>query len=291
MKKIGILLLTVFLIISLTACKSDDYQEAMELYINREYDAALVIFTELGNYEDSINMVTKCRYAQACSLLQNGKYEDARIIFEELGNYEDSAENVKECYYQQAVLLITCKDYEAAEKIFAMLGDYKDSAEYARDTGWYLFLNYVSEHGEVTPGNLLYNHTGVITVESGCLCAEIENSMFSASVVVDHSNPKAELYADFYSKMGSSIHREQGYTQWDIGRYQNGDLIFWDEYDYYDNGKQINGKPKYTLSPELLPGESGANLITALTDCIRKGLEESGLDVTMADLGFARYGK
>lgn len=36
MKKIGILLLVVLMMVSLTACKSDDYKEAMELYVNRE---------------------------------------------------------------------------------------------------------------------------------------------------------------------------------------------------------------------------------------------------------------
>lgn len=289
MKRISVLFFAVLMMISLTACKSDDYKEAMELYINREYDAALVIFTELGDYEDSVNMVTKCRYAQAHLLLQNGKYEEARFIFEELGDYEDSAENVKECYYQQAIALMEGKQYEAAEEIFAMLGDYRDSTNYADSMGWYLFTTYVSEQGEVTPDNLLYEHDGVIYMDSDCLVAEIANSMFTAKVIIDHNSPKAELYATYYLKVGSSIGKEYGYTKWDIGNYEKGDLISWDEYDFYDNGKQFNGKPARSLSPELLPGGTGANLITALTDCIQKGIEESGLDVTMADLGFAKY--
>lgn len=289
MRKIGILLLAVLLIISLTACKSDDYKEAMELYVNREYDAALAMFTELGDYEDSINMVTRCRYAQAHVLLSDGKYEEARMIFEELGDYEDSAENVRECYYQQAVGLMEDKQYEAAEEIFVMLGDYKDSNHYASGMGWYLFTTYVSKQGKVMPDNLLFNHTGVITVDSGCLVAEIENSAFTAKVVIDHNSPKAELYADYYWEMGASVIKEYGYTQWDISRYKKGDLLFWDDFDHYDSGKQYNGKSILTPYPELLPGGSGANLISALTDCIRKGLEESGLDVTMADLGFEKY--
>lgn len=289
MRKIGILLLTVLIIVSLTACKSDDYKEAMELYVNREYDAALVIFTELGDYEDSVNMVTKCRYAQAHTLLQNGKYEEARIIFEDLGSYEDSAENVKECYYQQAIALMEGKRYEAAEEIFAMLGDYKDSADYADGMGWYLFTKYVSEQGEVVPENLLFNHTGVITVDSDCLVAEIRNSMFAAKVIIDRNSPKAELSADYFYTLGATLIKEYGHTQWDIGRYRKGDLIFWDAYEHYDNGKQYSGKAILTPYPELLPGGSGANLITALADSIQKGLDKSGLDVTMADLGFAEY--
>ena len=43
--------------------------------------------------------------------------------------------------------------------------DYKDSAKYASGMGWYLFLNYVTEQGEVIPSNLLYNHNGTITAD------------------------------------------------------------------------------------------------------------------------------
>lgn len=291
MRKIGILLLAVLIIISMTACKNNDYKEAMELYINREYDAALAVFTELGDYEDSINMVTKCRYAQAHLLLSDGKYNDARAIFEELGDYEDSAENVKECYYQQAVALMENKQYDAAEKVFEMLGDYKDSTNYADGMGWYLFLNYVSERGEVSPENLLYEDSGVIYVDSGCLCVEIENSSFTARTVIDPEKTKAELHATFNFKLGYYVIKDSTYTKWDIGSYQKGDCISWDNYDHYFSGKTAYGSYTTADSPDALSGETGANLITALTDCIQKGLEESGLDVTMADLGFTSYSK
>jgi tetratricopeptide (TPR) repeat protein len=289
MRKIGVLLLVALMMISLTACKSDDYKEAMELYVNREYDAALVIFTELGDYEDSINMVTRCRHAQAHSLLQNGKYEEARVIFEELGDYEDSAENVKECYYQQAIALMEGKQYEAAEEIFAMLGDYKDSADYANGMGWYLFTKYISERGEVTPDNLLYEHDGVIYMDSDCLCVEIGNSSFTAKTVIAPQKSVADLYATFNFKFGYYEIRDKATTKWDISRYEKGDFISWDEQDHYFSGRKFDGSYNSADTADTLYGESGANLITALTDCIRKGLDESGLDVTMADLGFAKY--
>ena len=253
MKKICVFLLIVLMIISLTACKSDDYKEAMQLYVNNEYDAALVIFTELGDYEDSMNMVTRCRYAQAHSLLQDGKYEEARIMFEELG-------------------------------------DYKDSANYAEGMGWYLFTTYVSEQGAVKPENLLFNHTGRITVDSDCLYVEIENSLFTAKAVIDRNSSKAELYATSTVKMGYYETIERGSTKWDISQYRKGDVVSWDEYDYYNSGRKANGTYAAMERIETLPGESGANLITALTDCIQQGIEESGLDVTMADLGFTNYG-
>lgn len=289
MKRIRVLFLSILIMVSLTACKSDDYKEAMELYVNREYDAALVIFAELGDYEDSVNMVTKCHYAQAHMLMDDGMYEEARTIFEELGDYEDSAENIKECNYQQAIMLMEQKQYEAAEEIFAMLGDYKDSAEYTNGMGWYLFTTYVAEQGKVMPENLLFKHSGVISVDSGCLCVEIENSSFTAKAIIAPDTPRADLYATFQLTIGYAENKESGYTRWSIRDYKKGDLIDWDEYDYYDNGRLYDGTYAVKDRVEILPGESGANLITALADCIRKGLEESGLDITMADLGFACY--
>ena len=128
MKKFIALLLTFLLVISLTGCKGSDYKQAMELYANDDYAAALAIFTELGDYKDS-------------------------------------AESLKECYYQRALRLVAEQQYDAAEEIFAMLGNYKDSANYANGIGLYVFMNYISEHGRLTPAELLYNPTGTITVK------------------------------------------------------------------------------------------------------------------------------
>jgi len=289
MRKICVLALAVVLLFSLTACKSNDYKEAMELYANEEYDAALAIFTELGDYENSVSMMAKCKYAQAQLLMDSGMYEDARVIFEELGDYEDSAENVKECCYQQAVGLVEARQYEAAEAFFAMLGDYKDSEAYANGMGWYLFANYVSEQGEIVPSDLLYEHTGVITVDSGCLCVEIGNSSFTAKAVIDPKKTEADLEATFHIKIGYYEIRDKASTKWNIARYQKGDEIFWDELDHYFSGRDAFGKYTSADYSETLYGESGANLITALTDCIQKGIDQSGLDVTMAELGFTHY--
>ena len=94
MKKFIALLLTFLLVISLTGCKGSDYKQAMELYANDDYAAALAIFTELGDYKDSSSMVSKCKYAMAQQLILDGDYEGALVLFEELGDYKDSAESL-----------------------------------------------------------------------------------------------------------------------------------------------------------------------------------------------------
>lgn len=91
--------------------------------------------------------------------------------------------------------------------------------------------------------------------------------------------------------MGYYEIRDKATTEWNISRYEKGDFISWDELDHYFSFKKFDGSYTSADNADTLYGESGANLITALTDCIQKGLEESGLDVTMADLGFTSYSK
>lgn len=289
MKKFIALLLAFLLVISLTGCKGSDYKQAMELYANDDYAEALAIFTELGDYKDSSSMVSKCKYAMAQQLMLDGDYEGALVIFEELGDYKDSAESLKECYYQRALRLVAEQQYDAAEEIFAMLGNYKDSANYANGIGLYVFMNYISEHGRLTPADLLYRHTGTITVKDGCLRVEIANGLFTVKLVIYPGRTTADLYAEELLELGLSKVHDTAYEKWDISQYQKGDIISWDEYDAYCSGRDYWGNYNGSTSLESLRGGTGANQITALIDCLYKGLESCGLGITMADLGFASY--
>ena len=128
-KAIIVAILGIFLTLALTGCKNTKYTEAMSLYANEDWEQAIEIFTELGDYEDSQNMVLKCYYYKAKELAENGDYENAIDIFTELGNYEDSQDMAKECLYNQAICLIGKKDYQGAINIYSKLGDYKDSVQ------------------------------------------------------------------------------------------------------------------------------------------------------------------
>ena len=279
MKKFIALLLAFLLVISLTGCKGSDYKQAMDLYANDDYAAALAIFTELGDYKDSSSMVSKCKYAMAQQLMLDGDYEGALVLFEELGDYKDSAESLKECYYQRALRLVAEQQYDAAEEIFAMLGNYKDSANYAGSMSLCVFMNYISEHGRLTPTDLLYNHTGKITVKDGCLHVEITNTLAAVELIIYPGRTTADLYVEFsLDEFSLEDTHETAYAKWDFSRYQKGDIISWDT--YHAEG---------STGVRFLGGGTGANQITALTDCLYKGLESCGLGITMADLGFASY--
>lgn len=106
-----------------------DYSKAMGLKDDGQYQDAIAILTELGDYDDSSEQITDCQYLEAKQMLDNHEFDKAIAAFKALGNYKDSKDMVKECDYQKAIDLSDNWEYEEAREIFESLGDYADSAE------------------------------------------------------------------------------------------------------------------------------------------------------------------
>ena len=104
-----------------------DYDKAVGLMKNGEYEEAIAIFEEIINYKDCQLKIKECKYNQALALMQNGKYEEAIAIFEEIADYNDCQAKIEECKYNQALALMQNGKYEEAIAIFETLGNYKDS--------------------------------------------------------------------------------------------------------------------------------------------------------------------
>lgn len=94
MKKLTSLLLALTLCLSLCACgKADDYEAAVALMDSENYKEALTAFTELGDYEDSIQKKAECEtaiaYKNAVELLNSGEYQQAYNALCPLADYRD----------------------------------------------------------------------------------------------------------------------------------------------------------------------------------------------------------
>ena len=111
MKKLFTLILSLVILVMITGCDSTDYKKAVSLY-------------------------------------ESGKYEEAIEMFEELGDYEDSAEKVLDCQYNMAVIAYESEEYISAIKQFAPLKDFKDSAEYRLEATWRALHAYIEANGE-----------------------------------------------------------------------------------------------------------------------------------------------
>ena len=162
---IAIAILSIFLIISYN--KQNEYNNAVEMYNQKQFDQAVVVFSELNTYKDSqqyldkcyigsgdvffeeknyenarteynkitdsnlkTEMLMKCDYSEAEQMFQDKKYKEALSIFEELGTYGDSAAYVEKCKYSDAEQLFNDKKFKEALSSFEALGTYGDSTAY-----------------------------------------------------------------------------------------------------------------------------------------------------------------
>ena len=118
------------------------YRRAVKLEEAGEYDAAIELFAELGDYRDSDNRILSCyqgkHYQEAVDIMESGDYALARDAFSTLGDYKDSAQQMKKCdtavkeeTYQSALAMMNEGKKKKAAKLFASLGNYKDSSELA----------------------------------------------------------------------------------------------------------------------------------------------------------------
>lgn len=110
-----VFVLGIALIVSLAACDSSDYKKAEELYNEGQYNEALYLFKNLGDYEDSQEKVLSCTYFIANSLFKDAQYEKAASFYEQLGDYKQSREQLSIC--EKEVGMRTNADYDFLEAL------------------------------------------------------------------------------------------------------------------------------------------------------------------------------
>ena len=143
-KKILCGLVAIVMLLCLSGCKSNDYKSAQQLYADREYDDAIAMFTELGDYKDSADMINACNYGKATDLFDEEKYEEAAQIFEALGDYKDSEDMIETC----ATHAETAEKYDEAIAIYNGLRQNTDDTELRRRYAYLQLKNYIKENGE-----------------------------------------------------------------------------------------------------------------------------------------------
>ncbi|MBE5767897.1 MAG: tetratricopeptide repeat protein [Clostridiales bacterium] len=87
-KKIGLFLIMMMALVTLTACGNYEatYNDAQRLLSQSEYEKAAEKFAILGSYEDASLLAMYCR---ACALCEEGKYQEGIDALEILGDYKD----------------------------------------------------------------------------------------------------------------------------------------------------------------------------------------------------------
>jgi len=99
------------------------YSQAEKLAQEAQYDEAIAVFMELGEYKDAQTRVWETTYSKAMSLMENGQFTEAADIFKDLHGYADSRERIKECAYLYGAELMSKKQFgEAIGQLLAADG-------------------------------------------------------------------------------------------------------------------------------------------------------------------------
>ncbi len=255
MKKIFAFALVLVLALSLCACDSADYKKAVELYDSGDYEAAKALFLELGDYEDSAEMVIDCDYQQALKFMEDGEYKNARNLFVALGDHED------------------CK----ARAVVA-----------AR----YMLVDYVQQQGEIVKKKDDNSSATVIKVDDGQLylayawkMTGLINVDIRIAAGIDPKDGSAVIAGlDNTSSYAAHYDAEANRT-WDISTYANGDVLEWDSFTV--EGTTAQGTA-YTQEVTML-NLMCTSAMKEATAHLEQLLQDSGLGLTMADIGFVAY--
>lgn len=94
------------------------YQEALREQAAGNYDRAVELFQDLGEYRDSLTQIRLSLGQKGLALMGEGKYQEALELFQTLEGYESHA---ADCVYAMGVLAYNDKDLERALDYVAQL--------------------------------------------------------------------------------------------------------------------------------------------------------------------------
>ena len=118
-----------------TQVKETKYMQAFDKREQHNWDAAIEIFTALGDYKDSTTVqINETNYQRADALEKEGKQEEAYKLFISLGRYGDAFVRANKPYYDLGVAKREAGEWDAAVAAFEHAGLYEDAKEQIKAT-------------------------------------------------------------------------------------------------------------------------------------------------------------
>lgn len=129
-------LLLVALAVDKLVVPAVKYNKALSMKEAKNYDAAITLFDQLGDYRDAAWEARSLRtsaqtYREALACWEQGDYAQAMALFQNLGVYADSAQRRADVAsrYQTADELMQEGDLTGAQALYGGLYNYEDSAQ------------------------------------------------------------------------------------------------------------------------------------------------------------------
>lgn len=253
MKKIIAIILTLAMVLTLTACDSSDYKKAMGLYEEGDYVSARAMFVELADYENSPEMVKECDYGIAVENYENGNLKEALEQFKALGDFKDSASYVKKIPWE-----IVYNHIGEGNTSVKSLGNSQAAVLMAKDGKVYLGWNMQMS------GTINVNTTIAVIID------------LDGNVVVGGTD-KLSTYAARYEASAEG--------ELDLSTYKNGDTLTWDKFEVSGYNAQGRAYPKDSTMLYIFL----TTAVKGATAYLETYITENNLGITMYDLGFTNY--
>ena len=110
--------------------KKNQYEYANQLIVEKKYNDAISVFTELQNYKDSEDKILEVYYLQGKECVEKNDLITARSFFEKADGYGDSETYIYESYYREGISYVENENYEKAIESFGKCENYRDSKSY-----------------------------------------------------------------------------------------------------------------------------------------------------------------
>ncbi|MDD4311836.1 MAG: trypsin-like peptidase domain-containing protein [Eubacteriales bacterium] len=101
--------------------KEQEYLSAAQLVVDRKYDEAEIEFRKLGNYRKASAAIIETKYQKGVYYLSNGDYLVASLVFSDVGDYRDAVNLEKEARLRSAVDLVETGKFDNAIKVLKEL--------------------------------------------------------------------------------------------------------------------------------------------------------------------------
>lgn len=126
---VSMLMLVIAFCILFSGCANSEsrkYEKAKSYLAKGQYEKAVDLFSEIGNYEDANRYVM---YIKAINLADNGDYLPAILAFKSLKDFGDSYERM---IYYSARYYEDTLNFESAQKYYNVIPTFLDSSERAK---------------------------------------------------------------------------------------------------------------------------------------------------------------
>lgn len=304
LKSAAVLVLVCVLALSLTGCDKLSYRKAINLYNAGKYDAAAKRFGDLGDYENSADLLARSQYRAAITVMEEGNFQEALTRFTDLGDYEDSQQRVAECTYQIAVEAFEAGSFTDAETHFQKIPGYRQTLEYMRRINWQRVFDAVAAAGPEDTGSVTLQKVKVGKVY------RITADTADPNQLIFHVYSMKNMGYNFYDAFTLTLTRDS----------KEAAFTSTSTFTMEMNGTQIGSQqaasgtvdistctPETILQPDTFektvtdnhgkttrstdPADSTMNdtmteNLNALMTVIPELLLDAGIEVTLADLGF-----